>query len=272
MDLGYAIYEGDFKDGQPHGTGTIDYGGGDKYTGGWYKGKEDGSGTLYKKGVASNVFYSNGALQVAPRKVEAIGGNGDGVEKVAGCTSGDCRNGYGEITFPSGSRYTGGFKLGKLHGAGTFTYTDGDVIKAEFVEDIPTRGSLYNATAKTLFTGTFNADGSPKDGTYTAAGMDAIVEVTNGRVTSERHPKRDSINAIAAKHAREYGRCPYCEGKGEYLHTSYSPISSIRSEGVQRDGLGGGYVNVVSYKTTGGFAQNMMKCPKCNGTGELKRK
>ncbi len=272
MDMGYAVYEGSFKNGEPEGTGTMDYGGGDKYTGGWHKGKEDGAGVLYKKGVAMSAFYNNGVLQTAARKAESVGGNGDWKEKVPGCIAGDCYEGYGEITFPSGNNYKGGFKDGVKSGQGEMRFASGNILKGTFTANNPVTGTFWYADVKTLFCGSFNADGTPKDGTYTASGMDAIVDITNGRVTGERHPRRDSINAIAAKHAREYGPCPYCEGKGKYLHTSYSPISSTRSEGVQRDGLGGGYINVVSYKTTGGFSQNMMTCPKCSGTGELKRK
>lgn len=272
MDMGYAVYEGAFKDGQPHGTGTMDYGGGDKYTGGWYKGKEDGGGTLYKKGVASTVFYRLGVMQTAPRKAEAIGGNGDWKEKVLGCTTGDCHDGYGEISFPSGNRYAGGFKDGVKSGRGKITFASGNFFEGEFVANNPTTGVFYDAYIKTTFTGSFYPDGKEKTGTYTSPGIDGIVELRDGVVVAERHPHRDSVNAVAAKHAREFGPCPYCEGKGQYLHTSYSPIKSTRSEGVQRDGLGGGYVNVVSYKTTGGFAQNMVTCPNCKGTGEVKRR
>lgn len=272
MDIGYAVYEGAFKDGQPHGTGTMDYGGGDKYTGEWRSGKEHGTGTLYKKGIASTVFYSNGVLQVAARKVEPIGGNGDYLEKIPGCTTGDCRNGYGEISFPSGNRYKGSFKNGVAHGAGKWTFASGNFFEGEFVANTPTTGRFYYADVNTTFAGTVNADGTPRTGTYTSPGIDGVVDILNGAIIAERHPRRDSINAAATKYAAEHKRCEACEGKGQYMHTSYSPISSTRSEGVQRDGLGGGYVNVVSYKTTGGFAQNMVTCPKCKGTGEVKRR
>lgn len=272
MDLGFAVYEGTFKNGEPEGTGTMDYGGGDKYTGGWHKGKEEGAGTLYKKGVATAVFYRGGVLQQGPPKLTIVGGNGDWKEKVRGCITGDCHDGHGEISFASGNRYKGGFQGGVKSGQGEMYFAGGNILKGLFVADNPVSGTFWYEDVQTLFKGSFNKDGTPKDGTYRARGMDAIVDVVNGQITSERHPKRDSLNAIAAKHAREFGPCPNCEGKGEYLHTSYSPISSTRSEGVQRDGLAGGNVNVVSYKTSGGFAQNMMKCPKCKGTGEVKRK
>ena len=265
IDMGYAVYEGSFRNGEPEGTGTMDYGGGDKYTGGWHKGKEEGAGTLYKKGVATSVYYRDGVLQTAPRKAESIGGNGDWKEKVPGCITGDCHDGYGEINFTSGNSYKGGFKDGVKSGYGEMRFANGNILKGTFAANNPLSGTFWYEDVKTLFKGSFNGDGTQKDGTYSAHGMDAIVDVADGRVTSERHPKRDSINAIAAKHTREFGPCPYCEGKGKYLHTSYSSIHSERSSYVSYG------VEHISYKTTGGFAQNIVTCPKCKGTGEVRR-
>lgn len=270
MNLGYAVYEGSFKNGEPEGMGTMDYGGGDKYTGTWQKGKEDGAGTLYKKGVATKVFYREGVLQVTPTKEVAIGGNGDWKEKVLGCITGDCREGEGEIVFPSGNRYKGLFRNGVANGSGEWSFASGDVLKAVFEENKPLHGTYWHNDVKTLFTGTFNPDGTAKDGTYTARSMDAVVVVKDGHVTAEYHPKRDSLNAIAAKHAREFGRCAYCEGKGQYLNTTWSSMKSTRTEGTGWTPTGG-YTSNVTYKTTGGFSQNMITCPKCKGTGEIKR-
>lgn len=41
------------------------------------------------------------------------------------CTKGDCKNGYSECTFPSGDRYAGEFKNGRIHGRGILYYKDG---------------------------------------------------------------------------------------------------------------------------------------------------
>ena len=42
------------------------------------------------------------------------------------CIKGDCQNGYGTYVFPSGARYIGDFKDGKLHGKGIFYFSNGD--------------------------------------------------------------------------------------------------------------------------------------------------
>lgn len=42
------------------------------------------------------------------------------------CIKGDCKNGYGTCVFPSGAKYIGDFKNGKLHGKGIFYFSDGN--------------------------------------------------------------------------------------------------------------------------------------------------
>lgn len=42
------------------------------------------------------------------------------------CIKGDCSNGYGTTVFPSGAKYIGDFKNGKLHGKGIFYFSDGN--------------------------------------------------------------------------------------------------------------------------------------------------
>ena len=271
MDMGYSTYDGAFKNGVPEGQGTMDYWGGDSYKGHWHNGKEDGQGTLYRKGVATAVVYRDGVLQSAPRAAVAVGGNGDYKEKVPGCTTGDCINGYGELTFPSGNRYHGSFKNGMANGAGEWTFASGDILKASFAANVPLSGTYWHDDVKTLFTGTFHSDGTAKDGTYTSNAMDGVVDVRDGLVVAERHPKRDSLNAIVAKHGREYEPCAYCEGKGQYLNTSWSSMKSTRTEGTGWMPTCGNFTR-VEYKTTGGFSQAMVTCPKCKGTGEIKRR
>lgn len=41
------------------------------------------------------------------------------------CTKGDCKSGYGECTFPTGDKYAGDFKNGRIHGRGILYYKDG---------------------------------------------------------------------------------------------------------------------------------------------------
>ncbi len=41
-------------------------------------------------------------------------------------------NGYGTITYPSGSTYTGEFRVGKFNGQGIATYADGVMYTGEW--------------------------------------------------------------------------------------------------------------------------------------------
>ena len=51
------------------------------------------------------------------------------------CTSGDCENGYGTLTYASGSKYVGEFKDGSFNGQGTYTSSDGGKYVGEWKDD-----------------------------------------------------------------------------------------------------------------------------------------
>ena len=44
-----------------------------------------------------------------------------------GCTSGNCVNGQGTLTYPDGTKYVGEWRDHKWHGQGTLTYANGHV-------------------------------------------------------------------------------------------------------------------------------------------------
>ena len=50
------------------------------------------------------------------------------------CLKGDCKNGYGTCVFPSGSKYIGDFRRGKLHGKGIFYFSDGNKYIGHWVD------------------------------------------------------------------------------------------------------------------------------------------
>ena len=43
--------------------------------------------------------------------------------------------GWGRIEAPNGDTYEGQYRTGKMHGAGTYTYSSGDVFEGEFEDD-----------------------------------------------------------------------------------------------------------------------------------------
>ncbi len=55
----------------------------------------------------------------------------------AQCVSGDCQNGTGIFIFPSGAKYVGQFKKGKMDGIGTCYYTDGSKYQGHWSNSFP---------------------------------------------------------------------------------------------------------------------------------------
>ena len=264
-DYGYATYTGTFQNGQPHGQGTLDYGGGEKYVGGFAAGKEEGTGTLYKKGVAKAVTYHRGVLQVAPVTV-VVGGNAPPPD--ANCT-GDCQNGQGSLRSPKGNVYVGAFRNGLPHGQGKLSFTSGDVLQGTFQAGVPTQGSRYFAEARTTFTGTFDVQGLPLTGTYRSKTLDGVVQVSGGQITAEAHPVRDSTNAAIAQHARDWMTCSHCRGKGgAQIANSYQSKSSSKLWGGVVDSEVHYEVTTTTHYTGG---SSFVPCGYCGGKGEVKR-
>ncbi|MEM1118943.1 MAG: caspase family protein [Bacteroidota bacterium] len=55
----------------------------------------------------------------------------------AQCISGNCINGMGTYTYPSGAKYIGDFKNGKMNGWGMCTYSNGSIYKGEWKNGYP---------------------------------------------------------------------------------------------------------------------------------------
>ena len=127
-------YEGEWKDGQMHGKGTlrvsrifrrymglglvvfgwrlIDQG---EYVGEWKNGKEHGKGIrFFRAGLMNN---DNGRYE---------GEWKNGLE-----------HGHGTKTWPDGRKYTGEFKCARWHGQGTYYSSCGGKLVGRFKEGIP---------------------------------------------------------------------------------------------------------------------------------------
>ena len=96
-------YVGEFKDGEPHGQGTLTSVVGNKFVGEWKAGKLEGQGTA-----------------ISP----------------AGEYVGEFKNylpdGQGTYIYANGDKYIGKWKDGLWHGLGTVTGTDGKFLKGIF--------------------------------------------------------------------------------------------------------------------------------------------
>ena len=91
-------YEGQWRDGEPHGHGTFSSADGTRYEGGWRDGMMHGDGTH---------TFADGARYEGEWR--------DGK-----------RHGRGTYAWADGRRYEGEYRDNKRHGPGTYTWPDGD--------------------------------------------------------------------------------------------------------------------------------------------------
>lgn len=142
-----SVYEGNFKNGLPHG-----------------KGKE-----VFDTGIVFEGNYENGSIT----------GKGTSYDKDGNTFTGTFKNGqkiYGTSTWKSGNEHTGNWKNNNFNGQGTFTWAD----KSKFVGNFKNgkkegNGKVYYPNGKVLYDGTWkndtkeNGKQNDKDGTYTGA-------------------------------------------------------------------------------------------------------
>lgn len=126
-------YVGDFKDGLKHGKGIFYSADGDIYRGEF---KDD---------------IPHGYLMRDDRT----------------CIEGDCINGKGILIYKDGSKYEGEFKIGRKHGMGRNTLSNGDWFEGEFKNDKPYNGIIK----KTIPIDNFIYEGEFQDGSYKGKGI-----------------------------------------------------------------------------------------------------
>ena len=138
-------YEGKWKDGKQHGQGTFTFTDGRKWAG-EFRGNKPWNITTYDKDgnirwkMVNGVKVEKGILfRDTPRSKWEEGGEKwfrSGDEKTQAKYEGEILtgvpNGWGTITFPSGSKYVGGFKDGKRTGQGTMSFFDGGKYKGKY--------------------------------------------------------------------------------------------------------------------------------------------
>lgn len=111
------------------------------------------------------------------------------------CVKGDCRNGNGTITYPSGRAYVGDFKDGKKEGNGTFTH-NGYMYIGEWKNDVPHGKGNLTYPDGVIYLGDFK-DGIPegKGEVTLPEGVKYAGDVKNGK----RHGYGVEIDANGEK-------------------------------------------------------------------------
>ena len=114
-------YEGEIRDGLPHGKGIFKYKNGDEYKGEFKNGLFDVNGEhTTKSGEKYFGEFKNGKRE----------GNGTckfrNGESYEGCWKDDKRDGKGKYSFSNGDNYNGEFKEDMFNGQGTMFYSNGN--------------------------------------------------------------------------------------------------------------------------------------------------
>jgi len=110
-----STFEGQWKDGRPHGQGVLIKANGDHYAGQYKDGKKHGQGVYT---YASGTRYE-GQWKDGKKHGQGVytGANGDRYE---GQVKNDKPHSQGVYTYANGDRYEGPWKDGKPHGQGVF--------------------------------------------------------------------------------------------------------------------------------------------------------
>ena len=113
----YAVYEGDFIDGERTGSGKITHKWGDDYEGEFLDGEYHGRGTLtMRNGRVQSGQFVNGKFVIGPDSY---------------------------IVFEDGRKFEGAFnESGELHGQGKVTWPDGSVFAGDFINNSMAEGVM----------------------------------------------------------------------------------------------------------------------------------
>lgn len=169
-----ALYKGKFKDGKPHGKGTLILPTGSKYVGdfrngmltgkgnfGNYKGefvngKLNGKGSYYGRWFEYVGEFKNGEPHGKGTLTELSGG-----KKYIGEFKNGAKDGHGTVILPNGERLEGTFKDGNLYQWGSHIFADGHRYVGEFKNEKPHGlGTLYDINGKVCYQGIFKMEES----------------------------------------------------------------------------------------------------------------
>jgi len=149
-ERGLTRYRGEFREGQYHGNGRLEYlDGGEIYKGNWMLGKKQGRGIMWNRSAGWSSLNNIYDVYIGNWRNNRRNGQGtqafmvrdwvedrnseiwliDNTENYSGEFRNDNFNGEGTYRWTDGTTYTGGWVAGKKHGRGYFEFGTG--IKSE---------------------------------------------------------------------------------------------------------------------------------------------
>ena len=138
------------------------------------------------------------------------------------CVEGDCYNGKGKYTWPSGNVYEGEFEYGQRTGKGKYSYADGDVYEGEFEYGQRTGKGKYTWANGNVYEGEWQkgqrtgkgkitwASGGVEEGVFrdgTFLGTEAEVERKEKQRLAEQEAQRILKAAAKAKFQKIFNAC-----------------------------------------------------------------
>jgi len=137
------------------------------------------------------------------------------------CTSGNCKNGTGTMTYKTGV-YVGTWRNGLREGKGTFTWTNGDVYKGQWLKDKRHGAGEYAWT-----------DGSKYKGNYSGGIRSGfgIYYYTNGTryegtwQNNVKHGIANYYNKQSVNFGGKYVNNEYVQGTGITQEMEYNRVS-----------------------------------------------
>lgn len=178
-----ARYEGEYKNGLPHGKGSYRLENGDQYEGNLNQGRFDGFGVLIcqdgkkMEGTFSNACLSEGTITLPNGEIQKGSFNeefqlikGEVIYPNGDVYQGDFYNGEGQgkgrMNFSDGSAYVGNFKNGKPYGEGELINQNKTVSRGLFKE-----GKLTGEALVTKADGTVICSGNFENGLLNGKGQ-----------------------------------------------------------------------------------------------------
>ena len=163
----------------------------------------------------------------------------------AECVQGNCENGQGTQTFPSGDKYVGEFKDSARHGKGTYTWSSGhtyvgewkdnkrnglgtytsasgDQFVGEFKNNIPYGRNRAKEVAETKITSLKCKDFGYVEGTEKFA--DCMLELTKLKLKQQQQQQQSSSNDTGVSDAmKEANRIARAKALLEYSQRMFAP-------------------------------------------------
>jgi hypothetical protein len=171
-------YDGEWRDGMPHGQGSEIRPDGERYTGAWVAGRREGLGELLPGGGG---LYQ-GEFGDGVRAGKGIQFGADGVYE--GEWRADREHGYGELAGVQGSRYAGEWRAGLRDGTGTWHGADGASYEGDWRADHPEGHGIYRFPDGAVYEGSWRAGRENGAGRLLAA---SGVTYEGGWADAQRH-------------------------------------------------------------------------------------